>query len=156
MIQRNYLDARSRYARPMSTDPPREPGVAHVRHADPTRQSLLGHMTCSLLRRAVEDPALSRSITRRRRTVRLVVSGMVANVAFGPDEIVVSSDEAAPADASVTSDMVTLVGLVSGAGVVASWLRGRVRIGGRPWALLPLLAVLAKARRDAPGAMTWQ
>ena len=112
----------------------------NVRHDDPGRQTLLGHMLQSVLGRALATPGAN--LGRGRYTLRFEVSGMVSTVAVDGQDVVIGSQPSGGAAAVVRSDLVTLLALARGGSVVLAFLRGRVGIGGNPFRLLPFVRLL--------------
>ncbi len=115
----------------------------NVRHDDPARQTMLGHMLLSVMGRALQDPRVS--LGGGSYAVRFEVSGMVSTVAVEGAELVISSTSERKASAYVRSDLVTLLALARGGSVVWAFLRGRVGIGGNIFKLLPFVRLMRLA-----------
>ena len=124
----------------------------NVRPADPQRQTLAGHMLARLLARAAADARIRASLARRRTRVAIVVSGMATTLELAGEEVVLHDGLVGSPAATLTTDLVTLLALTAGGGLVRAWLAGRVRLGGNPFRLLPLLPLLSPGRLPpAPG-----
>ncbi len=113
-----------------------------VRPAEPGHQTLVGHMLARLLERALADPRLSASFARRRYRAGLVVSGMSTTLDLRGDEVVLHDGLVGKLAARLTTDLVTLLAVAGGRSLVGAWLSGRVKLGGNPLRLLPLLPLL--------------
>jgi hypothetical protein len=120
-----------------------------VRAADPDHQSLAGHMLARLLERAARDPRLAAALGRRRYRVALVVSGMATTIELLGDEIVLHDGRTGQIAATLTTDLVTLLGVSAGSGLGRAWIAGRLKLAGNPLRLIPLLPLLRPERLPA-------
>ena len=115
----------------------------NVRHDDPGRQTMLGHMLLSVMGRALAQPGVS--LGGGSYAVRFEVSEMVSTVALEGKDLVISSTSERRASAYVRSDLVTLLALARGGSVVWAFLSGRVRVGGNIIRLLPFMRLMRVA-----------
>ncbi|NMB74438.1 MAG: hypothetical protein GYA21_04835 [Myxococcales bacterium] len=115
--------------------------------APPERMNLLGYILRSLLERALSKPRLARRMRKVDRPIEIRASAMRVVLLTTGEEVVLRVPEQAgeptarPA-AWVRGDLEALLGLTLGRGLVRNLLRGRLRVGGRVWRLLPLLSLL--------------
>jgi hypothetical protein len=118
--------------------------MLHVRHAEPDRQTILGHLLASLLVRGLQDPRTARALARPRGLLTLEVSGMVCSIELAGDSITLHAGRPAPPRAELRADLCTLVRLATSGGLVPALLARRLVLRGRPWHLLPLLHLLRR------------
>jgi hypothetical protein len=118
----------------------------NIRAVNPDRQTLAGHMLAHLLERAVAEPRLRASLARRRYRAGIVVSGMATTIELTGDEVILHDGLNGKLAATLAIDLVTLLDVSAGRSLVRAWLSGRVKLGGNPLRLLPLLPLLAPGR----------
>ncbi len=110
-------------------------------------QNLASLLVGRLLGRAARlDPVRARRLASR--SVRVSADGMTATLRGCGDAIVVTAGDDGPADAALSGDLAALVAALR-RGLLRSLVTGRLRIRGRPGALLNLRALLAAATRGS-------
>lgn len=110
------------------------------------RMNLLGYILRSLLERALTSPRQVRRVRRVKGPIEIGASSMrIVLVATGEEVVlrVPDTGEAGPRSiARVHGDLEALLSLALGRRLVRNMIRGRLRVGGRVWRLLPLLFLL--------------
>ena len=118
--------------------------MLQVRHADPDRQTILGHLLASLLQRGLQNARTERALARARGHLTLEVSGMVCTLELAGEFITLHAGRPVIPVAELRADLCTLVGLATRGGIVPALLGRRLVLRGRPWRLLPLLHLLRR------------
>jgi len=96
-----------------------------------------------ILERNLKVPAKAAKASRLRGDIRVKAGRMTATLSFhGGGVILYSGERERRPRASVRGDMVSLLGVVTGGGVVGPFLRGRIGIGGNPFVLLGVLPLI--------------
>ncbi len=120
--------------------------MMRVVFAPPERMNLLGHILRSLLERALSEPRLARRMRKVERPIEIRASAMRLLLHVSGEEVILRVPEAGQPEARpvarVWGDLEALLALTLGRGLVRNFLRGRLRVGGRVWRLLPLLSLL--------------
>ncbi|MCC6521162.1 MAG: hypothetical protein IT373_00740 [Polyangiaceae bacterium] len=121
-----------------------------VRLHEPERMNLLGLLMRGLLTANLEDPGLRARALALRGSIDVRAGDMHVTLRFAPEGVHIAADGTS-ANARVSGDMKSLLGVVTGAGMIGPVLRGRVRIGGNPLLLLRVLPLI-RARAAGPRA----
>jgi hypothetical protein len=109
----------------------------------PARANLMVLLMHGILERNLQIPDKAARARRLRGDIRVKAGRMTATLSFhGGGVILYSGVRERRPRASVRGDMVTLLGVVTGHGVVVPFLRGRVGIGGNPFVLLSVLPLI--------------
>ncbi|MBI4952232.1 MAG: SCP2 sterol-binding domain-containing protein [Myxococcales bacterium] len=126
-----------------------------VRLHEPERMNLLGLLMRGLLSANLEDPGLRARALALRGSIDVRAGDMHVTLRFAAEGVHIAADGTS-ANARVSGDMKSLLGVVTGAGMIGPVLRGRVRIGGNPFLLLRVLPLIraraggARAEGDHP------
>lgn len=110
---------------------------------EPARANLMVLLMRGILERNLQDPDKAARASRLRGDIRVKAGRMTATLSFHGGGIILYSGvrERRPR-AGVRGDMVTLLAVVTGQGVVGPFLRGRVGISGNPFVLLGVLPLI--------------
>jgi hypothetical protein len=112
----------------------------------PERMNLLGYILRSLLERALTIPRQARRVRKLKGPIEIRASSMRIVLAATGEEVVLrvpDTGEPGPRSvARVQGDLDALLSLALGRRFARNMIRGRLRVGGRVWRLLPLLFLL--------------
>ena len=113
-----------------------------VRMKDPEQMNVLGLLMQGFLRSVLEDPAQLQRAKNMSGNVWLRAGPMWTTLCFDGEGIEVVRGKTEERRASVEGEMDTLLGVVTGAGMVGPFLAGKIKIGGNPFFLLKMLPIL--------------
>ncbi len=113
-----------------------------VRLRNPEQMNVLGLLMCGFLGDALKDPALARRARGMRGDVWLRAGLMWITLSFDGQGIEVVRGKTDQRRAAVEGEMDSLLGVVTGAGMVGPFLAGQIKIGGNPLFLLRMLPLL--------------
>ncbi len=121
--------------------------MAAVRFARPDQVNLLGYLLRSILQRGATHPAGQKALRRLRGSIEIGGSDMRIRLESSGGEAVISAGPAPEADARVHADLRTLLELALGKNPLGPFFRGRLRVRGKIWRLLPLLRLMKGPRQ---------
>ncbi len=122
-----------------------------VRIPDLPRANLLALLLVGLLEASASDARAVARLARLCGTVRVQAGTMAVLLVFDGHGVEVRPDRGEPARATLRGSMAGLVAMVTGGGLVAPVLAGRVRPSGDVLLLLRMAPLLLRgARREAP------
>jgi len=113
-----------------------------VRIKDPEDMNVLGLLMKGFLSNALAEPTLEKRAKGMSGNVHLGAGKMWATLCFDGEGIEIVRGKTEASKASVQGEMDTLLGVVTGAGMVGPFLAGKIKIGGNPFFLLKMLPIL--------------
>lgn len=113
-----------------------------VRVDQPERMNILGLLMQGLLTETLKQAPNSRKAGRMRGDVFVQAGQMGVTLRFDGSGIVIIKGASDRPRARVRGGMTDLLAMVTGAGVIAPVLAGRVRISGNPFFLLRMLPLI--------------
>ena len=116
--------------------------MSAVKIDDPARMNVLGLLMQGFLTAVLADPAQLARAQKMSGDVWLRAGLMWCTLRFDGEGIQVFRGKTDGRKASVEGEMDTLLGVVTGAGVVGPFLAGKIKIGGNPFFLLKMLPIL--------------
>lgn len=113
-----------------------------VRFQPPGEMNLIGYFLRGLMRRGLASggPRLHRRLIGTRCLVRS--EGMEVTISINEDSVEIRRGRWPRIDATVEADLVSLTKVLSGTGMISSWLEGKVVARGKIWRLFPLVRLL--------------
>jgi hypothetical protein len=113
-----------------------------VRLRNPREMNVLGLLMNGFLGAALRNPSLAARARSMRGDVWLRAGKMWTTLSFDGNGIEIVRGRTETRRAEVGGEMDTLLGVVTGAGMVGPFLAGKIRIGGTPLFLLRMLPIL--------------
>ncbi len=113
-----------------------------VRLRDPENTNVLGLLMSGLLTSMLKDESRLARAKSLSGDVWMRAGPMWATLSFDGDGVEVVSGKTESRKASVEGEMDTLLGVVTGAGMVGPFLAGKIKIGGNPFVLLKMLPLI--------------
>lgn len=113
-----------------------------VRLQDPEHANVLCLLMQGLLKAQLADEGIAARVRKMSGAVSMRAGLMWATLVFDGQGIEVVSGKVDDRKASVEGEMDTLVGVVTGAGMVGPFLAGKIKIGGNPFFLLKMLPII--------------
>ena len=113
-----------------------------VRVRDPENMNLFGLLLAGYFQSRLASPALMRRARKLSGDLCLRAGPLWATLRFDGDGIEVIRGRTGSARATVQGEMHTLLGVVTGQGMVRPFLRRQVRIAGDPLFLLKMMPLL--------------
>ncbi len=113
-----------------------------VRLKDPENTNVLGLLMGGLLTSMLQDEARLAKARSLSGDVWMRAGPMWATLSFDGNGVEVISGKTESRRASVEGEMGTLVGVVTGKGMVGPFLAGKIKIGGNPFMLLKMLPLI--------------
>ncbi len=114
-----------------------------VRVRDPENMNVLGLLMAGFLDSALADERLAKRAAAMKGNVCIQAGRMWITLCFDGAGIEVTRGRTDKHRATVRGEMDALIGVVTGAGMVAPVLAGKIRIGGNPLFLLRMLPILS-------------
>jgi hypothetical protein len=116
---------------------------------DLEHQNLLGLLMKELLAANLADDAIHARVKNLKGDIQVGASDMVITMRFSGGQLTLLSGPSDNPRARVSGDMSALLGVCSGAGLVAPVLSGAIKIGGNPFLLLKILPLIKQPSDDA-------
>ena len=115
---------------------------ARVELVDPESMNLLGLLMKGLLERNMAKHAIRSKVESLRGDIAVTAGKMTVTLRFKEGGLTILRDAPESPLAWVRGGMTSLLGLVTGNGMIFPVLTGKIRFGGNPFVLLQMLPLI--------------
>ncbi len=109
---------------------------------NPENMNLLGLLMKGFFENRLQDETVARKASELHGAYHVTAGKMDVTLLFDKGNITIERGRSRPPLASIKGSMDALLGMITGKGYIWPVLTFKVRIGGNPLALLPLLPVM--------------
>ncbi len=110
--------------------------------AEPEKMSILGLLMHGLLSNNLADEHKYARACSMSGDILVKAADMSVTLRFADGQLTIIRGDTGQSKARVAGTMTSLLGVVTGAGMVAPFMAGKLKIGGNPFALLKMLPLI--------------